>query len=212
MQIRSRSFRKIDAKVAVTGGLVGLEYCYHTRGWERGDDQNIGIASEIIIKSDNCQLSNHPTRNCHFNSPLLFTLHSAMGEMSSHLRDAESLAQRHYEALSKAEMDIKASQDALTTVEEERDNERGRAEKAELKAEIMDGQMEAAKVRFDSKRIEPIYHYNNTNLCSVYVLVFFFLCQFYFEIKSMLLLLKASLEKAKVLKNFVSCEFVIDPN
>ena len=49
-------------------------------------------------------------------------------------------------------MDIKASQDALTTVEEERDSERARAEKAEGKAE-------AAKVRFDTKGIEPIYHY-----------------------------------------------------
>ena len=138
MQIRSGSFRKIDAKVAMTGGLVGLEYCYHTRGWERSDDQNIGIASDIIIKSDNYPLSNHPTRNRCFNSLLLFTFHSAMGEMSSCLRDAESLAQRHYEALSKAQMDIKATQDALTTVEEERDQERRRVEKAEEKVEMMD--------------------------------------------------------------------------
>ena len=44
--------------------------------------------------------------------------------------------------MSKAQTDVKASQDALTTVEEERDNERGRAEKAEVKAEMMNGQME----------------------------------------------------------------------
>ena len=71
-------------------------------------------------------------------------------------------------------MDIKARQDALTTVGEERDSEQRRAEKAEEKAEMMDGQIEvmaketsqlqvmlqhmeeASKVRFDSKEIDPV--------------------------------------------------------
>ena len=58
-----------------------------------------------------------------------------MEDISSRLREAESLALRRQEAFAKAEKEAKISRDALTAAEEEIDEEKRKAERRKEEAE-----------------------------------------------------------------------------
>ena len=90
--------------------------------------------------------------------PIILLHRSAADEVSSRLREAESLAQRRHEALTKIEKDLKTARDALIVAEEERDEERRKTDKwkeeAEEKAEGMEHRMETMKQRLEAAERE----------------------------------------------------------